>query len=359
MARSVVSLPHPLVDSSGPGWAVHSTTAPIVSLSAGRSALLVDATRAGTRVVMVTPPASRMTFPLFHLLHRLGGAWLTRDADGVLRHAVGGGEVPDEAWAIDPRRRDEADPVAEDLSALPGRLPADALRPWLQLSVVVGHRARLETRLGGTLSAITEELLGRFPTSWGGTEPATSRWDRDAITGLARSRMPEDFRVNVAGSADAPFSAIVRAARADTGVTEETRLVVPRPPGTDSEHELVVDLFAKLADRSDVLMATAWTMRGPADATIAPYWPSTPQPLAAVIGARAVRAMGVTPETFSDELDALRVGNRRAPALVVGFGGDEVRWSRFRSAVRGIGPDALNEVLLPAGLARKVADDAS
>jgi len=365
MARPVVSLPHPLIDASGPGWAATHTRVPVVGLNSGRSALLTDATRANVRVLVVTPPTSRLTYPLFHLLRLLGGVWLTRDDEGRLRHAVSGQELPDYAAAVDPRAAlgsldEPQESVEVDPEVLPLRLPPERLSAWVQVTVAVHHPAREETLLGATAEALVDALAGTSPTAWGTGEPVTASWDRTGITGLARARVPLDTRVYLSGAGDRPYSGFVRAARTDIGVTEETRLVVAVPDAVAAEGADVTGrLLSRLAERQQVLMATAWASRGAADATIAPYWPSLPQPLAAVVGARAVRSMELDLGRLETDHGATRVGNRRVPSLALTFGPEDVRWNRFAAALRAAGPAKLLGALHPPSLVAQEVEDAS
>lgn len=354
--KRTVSLPHPIVDESGPGWVASYSSAPLVGLSSGREALFVDATRAGTRVVIVTAPTSRISFALYQLLTVLGGVWLTRDGAGVLRHAVGGEVVRSYASLVEPDYEPlSGETLDERLGGIAERVEPDDLRPWLQFTVAVHHPARAETSLGGAMQTLVESVTGEAPAAWGTSEPVTVPWDRSRLTALSRARMPQDSRVYVNGTAvngtarDIRYSGSIRSFRSDIGVTEETRIVFSFP-GDASPIDSAADLCTRLAEREQVLMATAWSMRGGVDATIPPYWPTSPQPLAAVIGARAVRSMELDTGLWELEHNARVTGNRRTPSLVIDFGADDVRWRRFAGAFDTVGAETLAAVLTPPSL---------
>ncbi|NQW87584.1 MULTISPECIES: DUF6177 family protein [unclassified Frigoribacterium] len=354
------TLPHPLADASGPGWIATISTAPVVGLTSGRQALLTDATRSGVRVVVVTHDDARLSWALYQALRLVAGAWLVRDADGHLRHAVGGARVAsyDEAL-LDPL----GDPVdgsaratapADEFALLP-QPAVETTRPWLQFSVAVHHAARAEALTGTTTEALVTAVAGVAPTVWGTSEPPATVWDRGRITALARARMPRDSRVHVAGSAPdgTVWTGTIRIARSETGLTEETRLLFALPEATGVDDATrASSALRSLSEKQQVLLATAWSLRGAADATITPYRPTTPQPLAAVVGARAVRRLGLDAASFAAEHGGTTTGNARTPSLVVPFGADATRWQRFAAALDAIGPGVVADALLPPAVRR-------
>lgn len=357
--RGVVALPHPLVDASGAGWVATESTAPVVGLTSGREALLVDATRAGTRVVLVTAADARITVPLYQALRSLAGAWVVRAADG-LRHGVGGALLARVEDALAHPLDDPAE-IARAASAPDDDL-VSAVReqqappvPWLQWNVVVHHAARAEALLGATTEALVAPLADPTTTVWGTAEPESVAWDRPRLTALARARSPRDTRLLVAGGGQeaVAWSGTVRVARSDTGIVEETRLVAALPGrGGEVDAERASSALVRLAGRQQVLFATAWSSVGAADATITPFRPTAPEPVAAVVGARAVRSLPVDAVRFADEQGGVLVGPPRTPSLVVAFGADETRWRRFGEALGALGADAVRDALVPEGVRR-------
>ncbi|MGY3262147.1 DUF6177 family protein [Frigoribacterium sp. 2355] len=373
-ATTTVSLLHPMLDTHGPGWVESRSSKPVVGVSSGLSALFVDCAGPGTRVALVTDPASRLTYSLFHLLDVLGGVWLTRASDGSLRRAVTLEPVRSPAHGLGvtedgyPLPQDEA-PSSVRLDE--GRTVDPDAVPWTQLAVVTHHRARAEARLGGTLERLVEALAPGTRTLWGTTEPATTVWDRDFFTAAARSRMPSETRFHVAGGdASGPrYRGWVRIARSDDGVIEETRIVVTGAvaPG------VVADALADVAGRQQVLLATAWSMSGRADGTVSAHDRVAPQPLAAVVGARSVRGMQLDVEGLVRRVGGRVLGSSRTPSVLVSFdegpaGDAEVgagagagavdgaaaaaRWHRFADAVEVVGADEILAAMTPPGVHR-------
>lgn len=359
-----VVLPHPLVDASGPGWAASFSHAELTVLSSGREAFFVDAANYGTRTIIVTPAGGRITVALQQLISLVGGVWLTFDPPdlgaklpeisgsgfscGQLRHAVSGAPVAS--------LEDALVPAPGAVSIL--RSPRASTVPWLQFTIAVHHPARAEISLGGAAEHLVEAITGSAPTAWGTIEPATVGWDRSRLTALARARMPRDSRVYLAGGDSARsggrrFSGSIRATRTAIGLTEETRLVFALPENSElAITGAVSEVLADLAGYQQLLFGTAWVMRGAADASILPYWPTNPQPSAAVIGARAIRSLGLNNHTFAARHDARLVGNPRIPSLVVDFSDERTRFDRFARAFDDIGSAEIAAALTPPGVSR-------
>lgn len=341
-----VTLAHPLVDAVGPGFVVSETDAAIVSLSSARMGLVLETRAADLAFVLLTPPTSRLTPAMLAMLRRTSSAWVVREGDRY--RAAGSTEVVDDvATAM----------FAPQASQRTTRLGADEV-PWVELIVSVHHPATEQAGIGRTAELLLEGLAGSAPTAWGTVEPATLAWSVGAVTDFARGRAPRPTRLVAVAPVDVGFAAVqLRIERSATGVTEETRLALPRPggtvpvPGNDSPpvDGPVVDVLADLARRQRVLLATAWRSGGHADATLAARQRGMPVPLGAVVGAAAVRDLGV--DAGSLPVGATPVGTPRAPSLLLDFspptagltGGAEVeaRWRRLAELGTALGPRAV------------------
>ncbi|UWD80830.1 DUF6177 family protein [Curtobacterium flaccumfaciens] len=341
-----VTLAHPLVDAVGPGFVVSETDAAIVSLSSARMGLVLETRAADLAFVLLTPPTSRLTPAMLAMLRRTSSAWVVREGDRY--RAAGSTEVVDDvATAM----------FAPQASQRTTRLGADEV-PWVELIVSVHHPATEQAGIGRTAELLLEGLAGSAPTAWGTVEPATLAWSVGAVTDFARGRAPRPTRLVAVAPVDGGFAAVqLRIERSATGVTEETRLALPRPgptrpvPGNDSPpvDGPVVDVLADLARRQRVLLATAWRSGGHADATLAARQRGMPVPLGAVVGAAAVRDLGV--DTGSLPVGAMPVGTPRVPSLLLDFspptagltGGAEVeaRWRRLAELGTALGPRAV------------------
>jgi len=341
-----VTLAHPLVDAVGPGFVVSETDAAIVSLSSARMGVVLETRAADLAFVLLTPPTSRLTPAMLAMLRRTSSAWVVREGDRY--RAAGSAEVVDDvATAM----------LAPQASPRTTRLGADEV-PWVELIVSVHHPAAEQAGIGRTAELLLEGLAGSAPTAWGTVEPATLAWSVGAVTDFARGRAPRPTRLVAVGPVDGGFAAVqLRIERSATGVTEETRLALPRPGGTVPVHGNdsppvdgpVVDVLADLARRQRVLLGTAWRSGGHPDATLAARQRGMPVPLGAVVGAAAVRDLGI--DAGSVPVGATPVGPPRVPSLLLDFspptagltGGAEVeaRWRRLAELGTALGPRAV------------------
>ena len=296
-----VTLAHPLVDAVGPGFVVHETDAAVVELSSERSGLLLEAARAGVVAVVLTRPDARLTTALVTTLRRTSATWVVRDGD---RYRAAGSDVvaDDVATAMLARQvsRRSAAPAAGEV-------------PWTEVLVSVHHPATTAASIGRTAEVLLAGLAGVAPTAWGAVEPATLPWSVAAVTAFARERAPRPTRLVAVAEVDGGTAAVqVRVERSATGITEETRLTLPT-----ADAGRVAPTLVELARRQRVLLGTAWRTSGHADATVAARQLPLPVPLGAVVGAAAVRDLGVDPATLPEGVEL--VGPVRVPSLVLDF----------------------------------------
>lgn len=346
-----VTLAHPLVDAVGPGFVVSETDAAVVSLSAERMGLALETRRADLVFVLLTPPTSRLTTAMLAMLRRTSSAWVVREGD---RYRAAGSDML-------------ADDVATAMLAPQTTARTAALGhgdvPWTEAVVSVHHPATEQAGIGRTAELLLAGLADTAPSGWGTVEPATLPWSVGAVTDFARGRAPRATRLVATAPVDGGFAAVqIRVERSATGVTEETRLALPRSGGTarvaGAESRPadgpVQGVLAELATRQRVLLGTVWRSAGHPDATIAARQLGMPVPLGAVVGAAAVRDLGV--DTASLPAGADVVGSTRVPSLVLDFtpadpavsrvasGGAEVeaRWRRLAELGTALGPRAVD-----------------
>ncbi len=339
-----VTLAHPLVDAVGAGFVVHETDAAVVECSSERTGLLLEARRAGLVVVLLTPGSSRLTAAMSAMLRRTASSWVVRDGD---RYRAAGSDVVADHVAtamLAPQRVTRTAAIAPDAV------------PWVEALVSVHHPASDAATVGRTAELLLAGLAGVGPTAWGTVEPATLPWNVAEVTAFARGRAPRPTRlVAVAPTADGVASVQIRVERSATGVTEETRLVLPRPveSGALRTDDHVPAVLAELARRQRVLLGTAWRTSGHPDATVSAHQLPLPVPLGAVVGAAAVRELGIDPRTLPAGVRA--VGPARVPSLVLDFTPDgvpsgavlsrgaeaEARWRRLAQLGDALGPRAV------------------
>jgi len=313
--------PHPLVDSAGEGSIRTESRAAVVRLGRAQADLLGRAAAEGARPVLVTDGPSVLTEAYRQALTDAGGAWVVRGDDG-LRNGLDG-------------RRLERFQDAPGLGA-PTTIADVAvgfLRPQqlqteqLVVSVSVRHRAAEETVLGTTAELLATELTGAAPTGWGTHEPAGRPWDRRALTGAARGRMPDPTRFVVVGSAAAPVALTVTAQRTEHGVEElTTGLLAAGPVGDDTTALRIAAVpraLGRLAVSQLPLFALVLRRPGRADLAQAPRLSVAPRPVAMLLGAPAVRSLQLDVEDLRDRFGAIVAGKPRIPALVLPFGGQD------------------------------------
>ncbi|WFR66061.1 DUF6177 family protein [Curtobacterium flaccumfaciens] len=365
-----VTLAHPLVDAAGPGFVVSETDAAIVSLSSARTGLVLDTRAADLAFVLLTPSTSRVTAAMLAMLRRTGSAWVVREG-GRYRAAGSPTTTDDVATAM----------LSPQSSPRTARLGADEV-PWTEIVVSVHHPATEQTGIGRTAELLLEGLAGAAPSGWGAVEPATLSWNVGAVTAFARRRAPRPTRLVAAAAVEGGVAGVqIRIERSAAGVTEETRLALPRtgPTPVPGRHArrgpgahpggavrvadagaapadgAAVAVLADLARRQRVLLGTAWRSAGHPDGTLAARQLGMLVPLGAVVGAAGVRDLGVDPSALPT--GATVVGPPRVPSLVLDFappqsgltGGAEVeaRWRRLAELGNALGPRVVE--LLGAG----------
>jgi hypothetical protein len=331
------AIQHPLVDRVGENWVETRTNAMRVGLTEARVALIKQAAREGSRVLVIAPAGARITFPLIAMLRRTSGDWAT-ELDGQYFSPGRGFTTADTA---DIFRRWAPPPVTPALTI--GTLdPASAVGSAVQLTVSVHHRAAAETRIGRSLEIIARAITASAPEAWGVHEPVTVDWDRDRLTAFARSHAPGDVLVYAAG---AGFSATIRVARSATGVIEETRFFAPLDTGSGAARQSLTTALTTVANDQRALIGIASETFGTADVAIPPLYLDQPAPLAALLGARVSRDLGSRLDAVDGVAAITRVGRPRSASAVISFegrGSDALH--NFARAGSAIGVDAITEL---------------
>lgn len=298
---------HPLLDSVGDGSVRIESRAAVVRLGRAQADLLGRAADVGARPILVTDGLSVVTEAFRQALLDAGGAWVVRGDDG-LRNGLDG-------------RRLDAFPDAA------------------------------ETVLGTTSELLATELAGAAPTGWGTHEPAGRPWDRRTLTEAARDRMPDPTRFVVVGSAAAPVAFTVTAQRTDQGVEElTTGLLSVGAPGdaaAAARVEAVPQVLGRLAATQLPLFALVLRRPGRADLAQAPRMPFPPVPVAVLLGAPAIRQLGLDPAVMRDRFGAVVAGKPRIPALVLPFGRhrDRSPVEELRDLVEHVGQDRVADAV--------------
>lgn len=311
---------HPLVDGAGPGWAATETRAGVVALTVGMSDFLHRVAVAGDRPVVVSGDHSRMTQPLAEALSAVRGAWVVRTADDGCYDARTGVrlEHPHDALALPVGALAAAGPHPAFVRA------AVVSRVQLVATVSTRHRVSRPVRLGGVIEAASESFAGATPTAWGPTEPLVAAWDRDDISERARRRMPLDSRWAAVTAAEHAVIGTVHVARTSEGLEETTRVWAdvagPADPRADSLAHEAREFLAGAARIGMPLLGVAFAALGAPDLARRSTASPQPEPLALLIGPPGVRALGLEPRRWADDIGAALVGSPRLPGVLLPLG---------------------------------------
>lgn len=337
-----VSSAHPLVDDRGAEWVASFTDRSIVHASVARTGFLVDANRAQMVPVIVTDSSARMTWPMLQLIAEFGAVWLAQASDGSAINALSGRSSSTIGEAVADRLR-RATPGAIEAPEIPAALPEDSGR-LLQITMIVHHRAHVDTILGGALEAVAE-FVGGAVQSWGETEPLARSWNASEMTARVRQQMPETVRYLAASIAPGhELSATVRVARTQHGVTEQLRVLASVPDDDLISH--VGGLFEAIAAQFQVVFASAFHTSGRADLTFGVDVAPTPAPIAVLVGAKAVRDTAVDLAALVNEVGAVRLGRSRTPSALLTFDIDPAEaWRQLRRAATFFDPSLLGSAL--------------
>jgi hypothetical protein len=334
---------HPLVDRVESGVAVSRSQAPVLALTALRADLLVQAAGSGRPLVLQSGDATRLSEPLRSTLVDLGIPWVV-ETEGGLRDGLTGRPLGSVAEAVTPASGDAVHPDALYLER-PTTLQ-------LVVSASVRHRADERLRLGSAAEAVARLVGCPAPAGWSPFEPVDRIWDRAEVTAYARDRMPRDSRVVVVGPTDRLLAGTLTARRTDRGVEEITELVASLGPLADPaaavRADRIPELLSGLAEAPWPLLALAFVRAGRDDLTTTAFLAPAAGPHALLVGAPAVRDLGIDVALWQDRFGARVVGRPRTPALVVRLrrSGDpmDAGWAPLQEIVDAIGTDRVAEL---------------
>lgn len=202
------------VDVVGAEEAVLVQRRPVVGLGPWLTHALLWAGQGSRRLVLLTPPTSRLTPAVERLVHHGGLRWVVDD--GRRSVEVHRGQVV---------RWDGARFVA-DPQAAAGRWPTDPDAAWTLLVEAEAITPYPQPDAGSLTEAVARALDLGMPSGAGLMEPVESSWDRAAVTELARRQSPIAAQVVVTG---ARFDGVLSVVPQPGGVLERVELVVDAP----------------------------------------------------------------------------------------------------------------------------------
>lgn len=344
-----MSAPHPAIDRGDERAVLSETRADVAYLSEARADLLLAASAAGRRVLLVSDEVTRLTYPMREALRDAGGAWVVRAADGTLRDGFDGRRLDRVSDAVTPRPLTSVDDVAVRFLR-----PQPAETVQLVVSQSVRLRAADTTVLGGAAELLLEDLTGGEPTAWGAHEPTLTAWDRTRLTELARSRVPGDTVVVLTGAGPRPAVGTLRVTRTDQGLEEATQLLVGvGAPGSDEARaalDAVPGALARLALGHMPLFGLVLARTGRRDLTFPSVLEAPPTPVGMLLGPPGVRELDLDVADLAARLDARVVGRPRVPGLYFPLGGfGAPGWDRLDAVLDALGRDRVRAVLGAAG----------
>ncbi|MBT2369232.1 hypothetical protein J7E88_28945 [Streptomyces sp. ISL-10] len=300
---------------------------PVVAATTWLTDLLQTSIPTGRELQIVTPPGTRLTFPVRTLLTNVPARWVVQDPGCGYYDGLTGAVLH---WYED---RFAPVPATGGNTLIADAFHAHPSTPGerqLHLSIRTTHPATNGLLLGGALEAAWQTLTGTLPAGWATSEPVNLPWSPRQLTELARARAQKaapTWLVAV-GSPDSPAIATCRVARSPAGVEEHITLVTGHtsvhPPPLDALPELA----EALATRHNLTSMLVHLRPARADVTTPPHHEPPPVPASFTLGPEAVHTVGRTHAESVPLPRPTRLGPAARPALhyALGDGTDPTAW---------------------------------
>lgn len=338
---------HPIADEFTAECNVYRASSSRVTLSMPLWAFIMDSRSASLRPVLVTRADSHVSRFVLEELRAANGQWAVDTGSGVY-DARSGYRLRglSELWTGVPAGRHRLEGFE---AARPNFVGA------LSFDVHVRARADKHARVGPVVRHVFAGLGGAIPQRWGRHDPLTQPWSEDALTEELRREMPVARRRYVAGSGGSVGS--VSAARSRDGALVQARGVVPigayeRPVnGASLSLEAVPAVLPTLVELGERFVPNvALVSYVQVEERLGSIGQSVglrraDVPVAALIGARAVRDLRIDVARVREEFGAVPVGSRRAPSLIVGFSELAPFWHRLRAFAHDLDEERLGVAL--------------
>lgn len=226
---------HPAADRSTAEALVVEQARSLVPLSTWVTDAAVSAATDHRLLQVLTPAASRISYPLELLFGDGGGQWIVRDGADRFRDGFTGAPMGWTGARFAPIDGPVPDPDT-------GR---DLATGGIEVHLSTLHPANATLELGATTAAAMRALTGAAPLGWGTAEPAAQPWSQREVTALCRDRAPDPTALVVVGGEPGRRAVgRLRVSRVTTGVLEEVRLAGPvaAAVGQDAIEELVEEV---------------------------------------------------------------------------------------------------------------------
>jgi hypothetical protein len=332
---------HPAVDELDERYVVFATSSPTVRLNEPFAAFVGEALVRGVRPVLVTTTTARVSPFVSLMMAQVGGVWGVQTRDCAMFDAMSGYRVS----------------ALGDLCGEPTvgaeRLPGFTDPPTAPVRVVTfdvhtHQRAEPSSRVGAVADVVGGCLGARWEC-WSTREPLLQVWDVAALTREAQRSMPESHTYRVVGS-DGAFVQ-VQAARTRIGLLERTWGGVPVSDDDDvlALAEGVAEALVGVHNPTVAFVSLAQYDRDRETGAVVQAVRKRPveAPVAVLVGARAVRDLGVDLDGLVRGHDVRTLGRAKVPCLLVRFDGasGEQRWTQVARFAQVLGPEAIRRAL--------------
>lgn len=337
---------HPFADEWTDDYAVFVASSERVAVSAPFRHFLMDCVADGRRPVLMSSATASVTAHAALAMQAAGAVWAAH-ADGGVFDARSGYRIGAFAdlWLDG----------STDRERLHGfQSPPDDATGAIVFDVHATSRASEETMIGPLADHMVDGFGGGALERWGEDEPLAEPWRHDAATRWVRGQMPVTDVLRAAGPGGSFCT--INVARTPIGLIEHVRGAVPvgsgaldsSSPAALAAHPAMTATLTTLVERFRPTVA----MISHADfdrlgvglgQSVRPR--RTDQPLAMLIGPRAVRDLRVDVDALASVHDVTAVGSARMPSLLVRLSRPELLWVQLRAFVHDVGVESIASVL--------------
>ncbi|WP_328901493.1 DUF6177 family protein [Streptomyces sp. NBC_00441] len=303
---------------------------PVVAATTWLTDVARNAVRTGRELQLVTPPGTRLTFPVHTLLDGLPSRWVVRDPECGYYDGLSGAVLDWYDGHFTPATTDHGAPrIAGEFRRRAG---VEGERQLL-LSLRTIHPPDDRLTLGGALELAWRTLTGAPPAGWSTAEPVNVPWSTRQLTELARGRAQRSLPtwVVAVGSSDRPSIATVRVSHTAVGVEERATIVLGYGPGHDVPLDLVPELAASLCTGHGLASMVVQLRSARGDlSTPARYQPPS-APVSFTLGPDAAADLDLIGTALAGTVP-MRLGPAAGPGLhyALGDGCDPSGWERLR-----------------------------
>ncbi|MEV5961374.1 DUF6177 family protein [Kribbella sp. NPDC051952] len=316
---------------------------PVIGMSSWLSDTMASAAASSRDVQLVTPVASRLTWPVRSLLFQgTYSRWVVSAADGEYFDGLNGSKL---RWNGDQFVTALTGDAGQEQPEIDTTFVSeDEVVAHLQLTVRVRHQATESLELGQVVEKLFAGTSGGGPSGWSTSEPVTQPWSRAAVTEFCRGRAPRPSWLVVSGPAGdgvKPVVGTIEIRRTQSGVDETVTLSVAQPARDFPSTSEVGTLIDSVADDFTLISAMAIGAYGAADGTYTPRFVGVPAPIGVAAGHEAWRGRDLSDVlTIEGVPKALAIGPAQASALwyPLGDGHQPDDWEKYRMVMDKLVP---------------------